>query len=253
MYGVVEGSRGSAAARLLRGVALGASLGLGLAGCATIPPLPAEGAPSLITLETLRRVEEMSLYPERLDRRFLVGALDAFEARFDSVRFEDRGSSGVLQVGDAPVEVPIPPDFDVGAYLATLARAVQFVDTHLQEKREPDDDLELIALRGGLFAIDKYATIFSGRSTEDFKIRFSGHLKGIGSTIGRKDGNLEAVRVFPDSPAERGGLRNHDLILTIDGEPTQPLSVSDAVDRIRGEANTVVVLGVRRKVKTGEE
>ena len=42
-------------------------------------------------------------------------------------------------------------------------------------------------------------------------------------------------------------MKNGDLILTIDGEPTQPLSVSDAVDRIRGEADTVVVLGVRRK------
>ena len=247
MYGAVDGSWGGGAARLLRGAVLGASLGLGLAGCATIPPLPAEGASSLKTLETLRRAEEMSLYPERLDRRFLVGALDAFEARFDSVRFEDRGSSGELQVGDARVEVPIPDEFDTNTYLALLSRSVHFVDEHLQDKREPDDDLELIALRGGLFSIDKYATIFSGRSTEDFKIRFSGHLKGIGSTIGRTDGTLEAVKVFPDSPAERGGLKNHDQIMTIDGEPTQPLSVSDAVDRIRGEANTVVVLGVRRK------
>jgi carboxyl-terminal processing protease len=230
-------------------VLVGASLAIGVAGCAArgVPPLPDEGAPSLISLETLRRAQELSLYPERLDRRFLVGALDALEARFDSVRFEDRGPTGLLQVGDALAEVPLAPEFDVSVYLATLARAVGFVDAHLEEEREPEDDLELIALRGGLFAIDKYATIFSGRSTEDFKIRFSGHLKGIGSTIGRKEGYLEAVRVFPDSPAARGGLKNGDLILTIDGEQTQPLSVSDAVDRIRGEANTIVVLGVRRK------
>lgn len=235
---------------LVRGALIGAGLALGVAGCAArggFPPLPEEAAPSLISLETLRRAQEMSLYPERLDRRFLVGALDALEARFDSVRFEDRGPTGLLQVGDALAEVPLAAEFDVTVYLATLARAVQFVDAHLQEEREPEDDLELIALRGGLFAIDKYATIFSGRSTDDFKIRFSGHLKGIGSTIGRKKGDLVAVRVFPDSPAARGGLENGDLILTIDGEPTQPLSVSDAVDRIRGEAGTIVVLGVRRE------
>jgi carboxyl-terminal processing protease len=240
------GGRAGAGARK---VLLGAAAALAVSGCALrgIPQLPSEGAPTLTTLETLRRAEEMSLYPERLDRRFLVGALDAFEARFDSVRFDDRGNTGVLQVGSALAEVSIPAQFDVSLYLLTLARAIQFVDAHLEEERGPDDDLELIALRGGLFAIDKYATIFSGRSTEDFKIRFSGHLKGIGSTIGRKDGNLEAVRVFPDSPAERGGLKNGDQILSIDGESTQPLSVSDAVDRIRGEAGTVVVLGVRRK------
>jgi len=232
----------------LRGLGIAAAISLGMAGCAKrLPPLPDEVAPSYVTLETLRRTEEMSLYPERLDRRFLVGALDALEARFDSVRFEDHGASGILRVGNALAQVPLAPRLDLTLYLQTLSRAVKFVDRHLEDEREPDDDLELIALRGGLFAIDRYATIFSGRSTEDFKIRFSGHLKGIGSTIGRKDGVLEAVKVFPDSPAQRGGLENGDLILTIDGEPTQPLSVSDAVDRIRGEANTVVVLGVRRK------
>src|SRR5262245_8402403 len=146
----------------LRAVLFGAGMLLARAGCAAraaLPPLPAGRAPSLTALETLRRTKEKSLYPERLDRRFLVGALDAFEVRFDSVRFEDRGASGVLQVGNALAEVPIPAEFDTATYLALLSRSVHFVDVHLQDKREPDDDLELIALKGGLFAIDKYATI----------------------------------------------------------------------------------------------
>jgi carboxyl-terminal processing protease len=249
MSGTVLARGGVAAGHLGRTVLGGIGSLLVASACATrgLPPLPQEGVPTMVSLETLRRTQELSLYPERLDRRFLVGALDALEARFDSVRFEDRGPTGVLRVGEFAAEVPLAPEFDVRTYMATLARAVGFVAVHLDEEIEPDETLELIALRGGLFAIDKYATILSGRSTEDFKINYSGHLKGIGSTIGRKDGMLEAVKVFPDSPAERGGLRNGDKILTIDGEQTQPLSVSDAVDRIRGEADTVVVLGVERE------
>src|SRR5512134_1931163 len=102
MVGLRDSRGGSSVLRGLRGSFALAGVALSLAACATrgvAPPLPAGRAPSLVALETLRRTQEKTLYPERLDRRFLVGALDAFEARFDSVRFEDRGPSGVLQVG----------------------------------------------------------------------------------------------------------------------------------------------------------
>ena len=104
----------------------------------------------------------------------------------------------------------------------------------------------MLALRGALRSLDPYSTIFSGRTTEDFRIRFSGKLSGIGSRIGRRDGHLTAMKVFPKSPAEKGGLRDGDWILTIDGDPTQPLSLSEAVDRLRGKAGSRVLLGVQR-------
>jgi carboxyl-terminal processing protease len=217
-------------------------------GCATVPALPKAEAPLKITGDTLTQTGRLYLWPDRLDQRMLVGALDALETHFDRVRFDvdAKGDSGVLEVNGASVQVPLDPKFSPDEYRDILARCLKFTAEHLDDPIEPDDDLEHIALRGALGALDRFSTIFSGRGSEDFKIRFEGRLSGIGARLGRRDGNLISVRVFPGSPAAKGGLKDGDAILTIDGDPTRPLSVEEAVDRIRGHANTIVVLGVER-------
>ena len=219
---------------------------LAVAGCATVPSLPKEEAPLKITDDAFQQTGRLYLWPDRLDQRMLIGALDALEARFDRVRFDVEGQEGVLEVNGASVRVPLDPKFDAEDYRDILARCLKFTSEHLDEPLDPDDDLEHVALRGALGALDRFSTIFSGRGSEDFKIRFEGKLSGIGARLGRRDGDLIAVRVFPGSPASKGGLKDGDAILSIDGDPTRPLSIEEAVDRIRGRADTVVALGVER-------
>src|SRR5262245_50468614 len=217
-----------------------------LAGCATVPALPQQEAKLSITRDALQQTGQLYLWPDRLDQRMLIGALDALEQRFDRVRFDVKGDEGVLEVNGAQARVPLDPKFDAAEYREILARALQFTADHLDEPLEPDDDLEHIALRGALGSLDRFSTIFSGRGSEDFRIRFEGRLSGIGARLGRRDGDLIAVRVFPGSPAAKGGLKDGDAIMTIDGDPTRPLSVEEAVDRIRGRADTNVALGISR-------
>jgi carboxyl-terminal processing protease len=235
-----------------------ACIGLALAplllvasACVT-PGLPPADPAGAVADQTLRRTQDLYLYPDRLDRRMLIGALEALEARFDPVRFEPDESSGRLYVGDARAEVPLAEGFDAQEFRSVLGQALAFVEAELGDDLDlrDDEDLELLALRGALRALDDYTTIFSGRGTEDFQIRFSGKLSGIGSRIGLRDGKLVAVRVFPDSPAERGGLQDGDAILEIDGDPTRPLSVGEAVVRIRGPEDTQVRLTVLRGEET---
>lgn len=221
-----------------------------LAACATRPlPLPPAAPAGEIAAQTVRRLEALSLYPDRIDRRMLVGALEALEAAYDPVRFEPHNGVGTLRVGTASVSVPLDQQLEPEEFRATLGSALAFVKTELGPEltEKQREEIEVLALRGALVAMDRYATIFSGRGTEDFRIRFSGKLHGIGSRVGRRDGDLVAIRVFPDSPAERGGLRDGDAILEVDGTPTRPLTVGEAVGQIRGKIGTHVVLGIQRE------
>ncbi len=234
------------------GTGIPASLGLAAAlllvlACVT-PGLPPAEPASGLTGQTVQRVMQVYLYPEHLDRRFLVGALDALERHFDAVRFDEGKSDGVLWVGSRRARVPLNQELEPEEFQQILGQALSFVEPGVREELAKDEelDLEVIALRGALSALDRYSTIYAGRSTEDFKIRFSGKLKGIGARVGRRSGQLRAVTVFPDSPAEKGGLKDGDALLSIDDEPTQPLSVKEAVGKIRGKEGTIVRLGVGR-------
>jgi carboxyl-terminal processing protease len=233
--------------RTVGGFLGGALVGLVL-GCAT-PSLPPDEATTFITSQTIRRAQELYLHPDKIDQRMMVGALDRLERYFDSIRFDESDSGGTLWVGTERAYVPLDSDVDPESFRQSLGRALYFVEQHLGEEMPEDEDfdLEMLALQGALSSLDRYCTIFSGRSTEDFQIRFSGKLKGIGARIGRRDGQLIAVNVFPGSPAEKGGLRDGDAILYVDGDPTQPLTVSEAVGRIRGTAGTPVTLGIQRE------
>jgi carboxyl-terminal processing protease len=225
-----------------------AALALLLGGCASVRPAiePSDTGDPLLR-EAIERTAELYFYPERLDRRMLVGALDALEGPFDQVRFEDLGEYGELHVVEASARVPLDQPFDPERFQRTLSAALDFAKQKLPpEELEEDQDLELVALAGALGALDRYSTVFSPDTTEDFQIRFTGKLHGIGARIGRRDGQLVAVRVFEGSPAEAAGLRDDDAILEIDGTQARRLSVREAVNQIRGDEGTQVVLRIRR-------
>jgi carboxyl-terminal processing protease len=188
----------------------------------------------------------------------MVGALEALERRFDSVRFtahENGEPWGTLAIGKAAVQVPLEEKPTAGSFQQVLLAALQFAEQNLGDEanRDEESNLELLALQGALGALDDYSTVFSSRGSEDFEIRFKGKLRGIGARLTTEKGYLTAVEVFENSPANRAGLRDGDYITKIDSEPTRPLTVREAVDLIRGEAGTPVELTVLRKNESSEE
>ena len=69
---------------------------------------------------------------------------------------------------------------------------------------------------------------------------------GIGATFAQTRDGMALVAIFEGGPAERAGLQQGDLLRKIDGEPVEGLSVSDAVQRLRGDAGTTVRVAIQR-------
>ncbi len=70
---------------------------------------------------------------------------------------------------------------------------------------------------------------------------------GIHARMGySEEHGVRVVDVPPGSAAERGGLRNGDRIVSIEGTPTSDLAYQEVVERLRGTSGTRVEIEVER-------
>ena len=94
---------------------------------------------------------------------------------------------------------------------------------------------------------DPYTRFLDPKEFSEENQSIKGSLKGIGTQIGLRDGQLVIIAPLEDSPAERAGLMADDYILEINGESTKGINVDAAADKIRGEKGTTVTLLIQRK------
>jgi len=107
-------------------------------------------------------------------------------------------------------------------------------------------------------AIEPHTGYFSPRATENFKIRMSLSLEGIGAVLQAQNEFTVVQRVVPGGPAElEGSLRAGDRIVGVAQGDTEPIvdvigwRLDDVVDLIRGPKGSVVRLQLRPDPKTG--
>lgn len=121
------------------------------------------------------------------------------------------------------------------------------IKTKYVKQSVPETDMFYGAVQGLVASLgDPYSLYFPPKEAEQFAKDLSGELEGIGAEIGVKEDQLVVVSPLPDSPAEKAGLRPGDKILFIDKESSFGMDVGTAVSKIRGKANTKVVLTIAR-------
>ena len=94
---------------------------------------------------------------------------------------------------------------------------------------------------------DPYTRFLPPKEFSEETQSIKGSLKGIGTQIGLRDGELVIIAPLEDSPAERAGLLADDKILEINGESTKGIHIDAAADKIRGEKGSTVSLLIQRK------
>ena len=99
---------------------------------------------------------------------------------------------------------------------------------------------------------DPHTNYFPPADKENFDIRMSGKLEGIGAQLQEKDGYLKVASIVPGSPSyKQGQLKAGDIILKVaqgDAEAVDVtnMKIDDAIKLIRGKKGTVVKLTVKK-------
>lgn len=94
---------------------------------------------------------------------------------------------------------------------------------------------------------DEYTVFFNPEDAKKFAEELQGSFDGIGAEIGMKEEQIVIIAPLDDTPAKRAGILAGDLILEINDESTQGISVDQAVSKIRGKSGTEVKLTILHK------
>ncbi len=111
------------------------------------------------------------------------------------------------------------------------------------------DRKELIkgAIEGMLRNLDPHSLYLDKDAFKEMQIETSGEFTGIGIEITIMNGRLTVVSPIEDTPAYKAGLKSGDIILQINGEPTEDITLLEAVKKIRGPKGTKVRLTILHK------
>ena len=124
-------------------------------------------------------------------------------------------------------------------------------EASLEEHDDPTvvGDWELVrtGIDGMLSLLDDYSVFFDDEENRLFDDSLKGEFGGIGIEIAKHDLGVEVQRVLPNTPADKAGMKAHDVIIEADNKRFEGLKVRDIVLTLRGKMGTYVSLDLLRK------
>lgn len=118
-----------------------------------------------------------------------------------------------------------------------------------REYVDEPENRELIeaAMIGMLQSLDPHSAYMPPKNFEDMKVQTKGEFGGLGIEVTMERGLVKVVAPIADTPAERAGILTNDLIARLNGEDVLGLTLSEAVDIMRGKIGTKITLTVLRE------
>ncbi|MFH1157669.1 MAG: S41 family peptidase [Pseudomonadota bacterium] len=114
---------------------------------------------------------------------------------------------------------------------------------------EPVEDKKLIeyALNGMLSSLDPHSGFMNEEEAKSMSIQNKGEFGGLGIEVTMENGVVKVVSPIDDTPAARAGIQSGDLIVEIDGKQVIGMTLSEAVEKMRGKVGSEILLTVVRQ------
>lgn len=128
------------------------------------------------------------------------------------------------------------------------------LEEHVDHSKLDSEQLTDGAIRGILSSLDDpHASYLTAEQHAREQEGYRGFFEGIGARVTLTDAGLTVIAPIPGAPAEAAGIRSGDVILAVNGENIQGLTLIESVNLIRGPIGTDVALLVRHAGSPVEE
>jgi carboxyl-terminal processing protease len=118
---------------------------------------------------------------------------------------------------------------------------------YVEEVKDPD--LIEAAINGMLISLDPHSSYLNAESYRNMQVQTKGEFGGLGIEVTMEGGFVKVVSPIDDTPAFRAGIKTGDFITHLDGDSVLGLTLTEAVERMRGPVDTKISLTVRREGK----
>lgn len=112
---------------------------------------------------------------------------------------------------------------------------------------EPDTGkLIEAAINGMLMSLDPHSGYMPPDDFDDMRTQTRGSFGGLGIEVTQEDGFIKVVTPMDGTPADKAGVEPGDMITHVDGESVLGLTLSQAVDMMRGPVGSEIIITVVR-------
>lgn len=117
---------------------------------------------------------------------------------------------------------------------------------------EEIDDKTLLeyAIKGMLAGLDPHSAYLDQKSFANLQENTTGNYGGLGLEVSMEDGFIKVIAPMDDTPAAKAGIESGDLIIRLDDKPVKGMSLSEAIDVMRGPPGSPIDLTILREVES---
>lgn len=158
------------------------------------------------------------------------------------------GQGKIVFGPDAVYRKPVsnsPEKIDTASVQEVYKMLRQSFDGQLDAAKLQDGMKEGLVKASG----DPYTEFMNAEDSKQFDQQLSGSFEGIGAELSKDGNNIVIVSPIAGYPAEKAGLKPKDIIVQINDEDATDLTVTEAVNKIRGPKGTTVKLKMARDGK----
>lgn len=131
---------------------------------------------------------------------------------------------------------------DIHHFISTLALVKHYYLEDVENKK-----LIQNALEGMVAKLDPHSSYLDAEYFNQLQESIHGEFGGIGVEITQEDGVIKVISPIDDTPASKAGIKPHDLIVKIDDAYVKEIGIESAIQKIRGEKGTEVLLTIIRE------
>lgn len=104
------------------------------------------------------------------------------------------------------------------------------------------------AIKGAVDAAgDPYTVYLNEKDYQRMHEMSDGSFGGIGIVFGKRGDDYVVISALADNPGAKAGIKSGDIIMAVDGTPTEKLHMDQVASKIRGKKGTKVELELKTK------